>query len=625
MPLTLADFAADPAQLPHPVSAGFDPERPWLTEDLPPIYATKVVRSIFIPMRDGTRLSTDFHIPLGATLQLPLVLVRTPYGKNFSRGALPQILPEQGIIYAVQDVHGRNESEGEFLAYTGQDREDGHDTVSWLAGRPWSNGSIGAMGSSYTGETAAKLAATMHPAHKCNIIMFDGAYAGGHSRNGAYLQGGVVMLRMLFDWFRNYVPKISYGPPAHIDREAWFQSDWASAYALQPVALAPVDMDAQLLTLPVDTMLDRCASPPSEFADMMRRSADPGDPYWAAQGYLTEADHFHTPSLHISGPLERGGSGPDNFRLFRSNGIDASTRDNQYLLFTPAPHSQYHMSSEHTLYGARDFGDTRLPYYRMIVDWFGHWLRGDAPTHRAWPPVRYFTVNSNRWQTAQDWPPEDAKPVSFFLASDGGANTRLGNGRLVPASPGTAASDGFRYDPANPTPDQPPATARDSLGGGYAYRSTIELRDDVLVYTSEPLSEALEVAGFVSVTLHVSSSAPDTDFAAVLVDVDPEGRALHVTHGQARMRYRAGQDRKLWMKPGEIYPVTIDLWHAAITFPAGHRIRLDIASSHFPFFDRNLNTGGDNYTDTHFDIADNRVHHGGIHASALVLPVRSAG
>lgn len=614
MPITVDHFADKDATGPLDRSGGYDPERSFLFDGLAPRFATQVVRGIQIAMRDGTQLSTDFHIPLGAPLPLPVILLRTPYSKAVFRNALPHVFPEQGFIYAVQDVRGRYESQGQFVACGADDRQDGWDTIEWLVDQPWCSGSIGMIGSSYTGETTVKAAATLHPALKACIIQFDGGYSGGNSQNGAYLQGGVTMLRMMFGWYRDYVPEVSYGPPPHIDREEWFAGPWAQTYATQPVALPPVD-DAHLMTLPVHDLLDRAGAPPSAFGEQMRRSADPSDPFWNAQGFATEADRFDVPALHVTGPLERGGSGFDNFRLFRDNAVSARARDNQKLLFTPAPHSMIHLSGPDTRYGLRNFGDTRFPYYLTYVEWFGHWLRGDNNMADDWPAVQYYTANRNAWSMATTWPPEGTRDTSLYLGA---------GGSLGFSAPLRAGSDQYSYDPAAPTPSDPPGAELDILGGGYVDRTRVEARDDVLIYTTDVMTEELTIAGPVNVTLFVSSSAKDTDFVATLVDVQPDGTPINITHGIARMRYLDGFDRRVWMEPGTTYRVTIDLWHAAATFPPGHRIRLEVASSSFPAWDRNLNTGGDNYTDTDWIVADNIVHHGGDTPSAIILPLTAA-
>lgn len=607
MPISEADFRTCTGDETRTHSARYDPERPFLFEELAPRYPTRRVRSVFVPMRDGVRLSTDFHVPVGATLPLPVVLVRTPYDKNQPATAMPALLPEQGIVYAIQDVRGRHESEGTFVACTGQDREDGYDTVAWLAAQPWCNGRVGTLGSSYTGETAAKTAAARHSAHRCCVVMFDGSYSGGASLNGAFLQGGISLFRMLFTWFRDYVPAVSFGPPAGVDREAWFTAPYADVYVTQPVHQPEVDVEAQLRRLPVCDVLDETGAAPSDFAEMMRRAADPGDPYWRSQGFLTDADRFDTPAIFVTGPLERG-SGFDDFRLFRANAASDAARRHQYLWFTPAGHSAYAGCGPDTRFGARDQGDTRFPYYRRLLDWFGHWLC-DAPMDwEQWPRVDYYLQGANRWQAAEDWPPPSTAIRTFHLCKDGGLSVERPTGE---------GERSFTYDPADPTPSEPPGTPMDTLGGGYADRSAVDGRGDVLAYTSAPLEQPLALAGPVRARLRVSTSARDTDVFAVLSSVDAAGRAINITHGFVRMRWREGFLEAKWCVSETVYEVELDLWHAAIELAAGERLRLTISSSHFPMHERNLNTGGDNFTQTQWTIAHNAVHPG----SALVLTV----
>ena len=609
------DFTPEPDDAVAPRSAVFDQERPFLFEGLEPRFATRVVRSVFVPMRDGVRLSTDFHLPLGHTGPLPVVLMRTPYNKRTAYPAIPTVFSEQGFVFAVQDVRGRYESEGEFVACTEQDREDGWDTVSWLAAQSWCDGRVGAMGSSYVGETTGKLAAEGHPNHHASILLFDGAYAEDGIYNGAFCQHGATMLRGLFEWFRDYVPRVSYGPPPSIDREAWFRSPASRLYSSQPVQ-PPVDLDAALRSLPVADMLDRTGAAPSEFGRMMRENADPGSGYWREHRFLTRTDRFATPALHVTGNEEVGGSGARCFRLFRDNASTKLARDHQYLLFAAAPHSGHARASEHTTRRFRDFGDTRFPYYKTFVDWFGRWLRDDAIAVESWPRARFFVTGRNAWDADAAYPPADAAPQRLFLHPGG----------LLAAAPpdADAPAASFLYDPADPTPSDLPGAGSELVGIGFADRAALGERGDVLTYATAPLAEPVEIAGAITLDLHVSSDAPDTDFVAVLLEIDAEGRAVNVTHGIARMRWRDGFDRPRFMRSGEIYPVTIDLWFANIRFCAGSRIGLHIASSHFPYFDRNLNTGADNYTSSDMAVAANTVHHDADHPSALVLPVRGS-
>jgi putative CocE/NonD family hydrolase len=619
-PISAADFALRGEDKIAPRSAMYDEARAFLFEGLEPRFATRVIRSCFIPMRDGVRLSTDFHIPLGATLPLPVILARTPYDKRRASGSTPGTLfAEQGFIYAVQDVRGRCESEGRFVACTGQDREDGYDTVAWLAAQPWCNGRIGAIGSSYVGETAAKLAAMRHPAHRASIIMFDGAYAAGPAYNGAFMQAGAAMLRSLFEWFRDLVPAISYGPPAGIDRQAWFRSAASQAYSTQPVAQPPIDLDATLRTLPVADMLDRTGAAPSEFAAMMRANDRPKSRYWAEQRFLDARDRFEAPALHLTGNEDQGGSGPRLFNLMRTNAASPRARDNQHLIFAASPHSGHARSSSHMIRGARDFGDTRFPYFKTFVDWFGHWLRDDPAPPGEWPKARFFVTGRNQWDEASAYPPVDARPLRLWLH---GGTGRAGT--LHTTAPSEDAPAHYRYDPADPTPSDLPGAGAQLIGVGFADRAPLEARPDLLVYTSPPLGADLEIVGPIAVELSVSSSARDTDFVAVLLEVDAAGRAINITHGITRMRWREGLDRKLLMTPGEIYAARIDLWFANIRIARGNRLRLHIASSHFPFFDRNLNTGDDNYTTTSMKVADNYVHHAPQTPSCLILSARGA-
>lgn len=615
------DFRAGPDDRVGARSAAYTEAKAFLFDGLAPRYPSRAVRSVFVPMRDGIGLSTDFHIPLGAEAKLPVVLLRTPYGKRNAWPDLQKVLPEQGFIFAVQDVRGRHESEGEFLPGTGQDREDGYDTVSWIVAQPWSNGAVGAAGTSYGGETAAKLTATNHPALKASLIMFDGAYAGGNERNGTFLQGGINLLRDLVDWFRLRVPRYPYGPPASVDRRAWFRLPAAQAYSTQPVNPPAVPPD-HLKTLPVYSLLDRLDAPPSAFADFMKQSSDPNGSYWQAQRYLTDSDTFSAAVLHVTGPQEIAGSGPYNFHLFRRNARTQIARDNQYLLFTPAQHSQHAAASEKSWFGARYFGDTRFPYYRTFIDWFDRWLRDTPNAVDRWPRARVFMGGVNRWQDMQDFPAPDVRHLRLYLARGAAGDAR--RGRLTRTKPGYRAEvNRFSYDPADPTPSEPPQTGIDGFGSGYVDRAPLEARPDILVYTTEPLEQDLELAGKVRAVLHVSSTAKDTDFVAILVEADAQGRAINVCHGAVRMRFREGLGKSVPIEPGRIYPIEVDMWFAALRIPAGHAIRLHIASAHFPHFDRNLNTGGNNYEDVTWQVAENGVHHGLDHLSYLELPVRA--
>ena len=350
---------------------------------------------------------------------------------------------------------------------------------------------------------------------------------------------------------------------------------------------------------------------------MVRANADPGGGYFRRQHFPTEADTFAAPALHVTGNEDIGGSGPRCFNLFRRRATTAAARDHQHLIFAAAPHSGHRLAGAHTVRGARDFGDTRFPYYRTFVDWFDHWLRGGAPGVADWPKAKWFVTGRNAWDIGPAYPPADVEPLRLFL--------RPGEGRrggLDLGAPAGQAAMRFRYDPLDPTPSEPPGTQTDLIGASFIDRAALEARSDLLVFDSPPLIRPLEIAGPIRAELSVSSDALDTDFVTVLHEVDARGQAIYVTHGIMRMRWREGFDRARPMTKGQVYRIGIDLWFCNIRFAAGNRLRLHVSSAHFPFFDRNLNTGADNYTTTATYAAENVVHCGAAHPSALILPAR---
>jgi putative CocE/NonD family hydrolase len=270
-------------------------------------------------------------------------------------------------------------------------------------------------------------------------------------------------------------------------------------------------------------------------------------------------------------------------------------------------------------------GDARLDYDALTYGWFDHFLKGeDNGLLDTLPKVRYFTMGLNRWQTSETWPPKGARPTTFYLGSGGKANTRSGDGRLTSKAPAAANADRFTYDPMAPVPSYGGnvcCTGNAVTGGAFDQRK-MEERPDVLVYSSEPFKEGTEVSGPVGVTLYVSSDAKDTDFTVKLLDVYPDGRAYNLDETIQRVRYRNGYDKPIaLMEPGKVYKVAFQPLTTSNFFPAGHRLRVEVSSSNFPRFDRNLNTGGNNYDETKGVVAHNVVHHGPRHPSSVTVTV----
>jgi hypothetical protein len=297
----------------------------------------------------------------------------------------------------------------------------------------------------------------------------------------------------------------------------------------------------------------------------------------------------------------------------------------QYAIIAPTLHCAYKQATENTMAGERSMGDARLDYDELTYGWFDHFLKGaDNRILETQPRVRYFTMGMNRWQSADAWPPPGAAPMTLYLSSAGKANTLDGDGALIPAPPAAGRADSFTYDPADPVPSHGGnvCCTGDAIVGGAFDQRTIEARRDVLVYTSEPLKDGIEASGPIGVTLFVSSNARDTDFTVKLLDVSPDGTAYNLDETIQRLRYREGyQKPPVWMEPGKVYKVAFQPMNTSNLFAAGHRIRIEVSSSNFPRFDRNLNTGGNNYDETAGVVAHNSVHHSAEYASQVTLTV----
>jgi putative CocE/NonD family hydrolase len=270
-------------------------------------------------------------------------------------------------------------------------------------------------------------------------------------------------------------------------------------------------------------------------------------------------------------------------------------------------------------------GDARLDYDALVYGWFDTWLKGDDDGFLdSLPKVQYFTMGSNVWQSAETWPPPGIEPETYYLSSDSGANSVFGDGLLSTTAPTAAGRDDFVYDPTFPVPSYGGnvcCTGNAIRAGSFDQRQ-MEARDDILVYSTEPLAEGVEVTGKIDITLYVSSDARDTDFTVKLIDVYPDGRAYNLDETIQRVRYREGYDREVFMEPGEVYEVNVSPMTTSNWFGPGHRIRIEVSSSNFPRFDRNLNTGGNNFDESEGVVANNTVHFSAEHPSRIRLPIQ---
>ncbi|MFN0177680.1 MAG: CocE/NonD family hydrolase [Gemmatimonadales bacterium] len=573
-----------------------------------PKFVVSLERNVAVPMRDGVVLRADIYRPVNGPDRLPVVLMRTPYNKAAFQDAgtprplgPPAFFAGQGYVVVVQDIRGQYESNG-FFQVQNDDGRDGFDTIDWIVKRPWSTGKVGTYGCSYLGEVQMLLAKMRHPNHAAMIPQSaSGATgpAGGFYTNWGAYEGGAFTLSTVFGWFRRAGHQVKNGP------------------------VPEIDFAATLKTLPLATMAERAGYAPSEFRRFV--SSAPADSFWAAKGYLTDQDRFDVPALHVNSWLDVT---PEQTMylvgLLQRNSVSAKARDNQFVIMSPTTHCASEAATTDTKVGDRSVGDARLDYYRIYLDWFDHWLKGVDNGALKRPKIEYYVMGKNAWRTAPSWPVPGSTPVRYHLSSRTSAATVRGDGQLTTAIPTKTGKDTFEYDPERPFPSRGGTiccTGNPADQPGIFDQSDLESRADLLVYSTPPLERVVTIAGTVKAVLYVSSDAKDTDFTAKLLDVSPDGRSWNIVNGILRARYREGIARKVWMAKDKIYRVEVSLKATAYQFPVGHRIRLHVSSSDFPAYDRNLNTGGNNYDETTWVKATNAVHFGPRQPSHLLLPV----
>ncbi len=544
-------------------------------------YEVEVERDVMVPMRDGVRLATDIYRPLGAGDRLPVILIRTTYNK--AQHGPARVFAERGYVVVVQDERGKWASEGEFAFPCKQSsRYDGYDIVEWVASQPWSNGRVGTYGCSRLGENQLLLAAERHPAHVAMIPQSGRGAVGPHSYGGAF------PLSMAAGWH----PRA--GTKDRTDGDA------------------QIPLPEGLHYLPTVDIMQNYGVGPTDWEDLVTNPIE--DPWWQTHGYITESDSFATPALMVNSWYDE--QTLQLFNLMQQNAVDKRTRQHQYVIISPMTHCRSEMASEHTRVGELYVGDARFPYWETYLRWFDYWLRGVDNGVTGIPRVQYYVTGANEWRSADEWPVPGVRPAQLYLRSGGEAGERMDDGVLSHQPPeANQPTDRYVYNPGNPVP------SRGGILSGAYDQSDIEQRADVLVYSTPPLDDLLDVVGPMHATLYVSSSSPDTDFTVKLVDVHPDGQAFNIQEGILRARYREGFDRAVWMGPGEVYEIKVDLHATAHRFLPGHRVRVEVSSSNFPEFDRNLNTGGDNVTEAEWEIAENTIHHSPTHPSHLLLPV----
>lgn len=581
---------------------------------------------VMVPMRDGVRLATDIYRPKDVDGKLPLIFIKTPYDFNEFGGSSLNWAWEavsRGYAVAVQNERGRYYSEGEW-EILGNPRTDGYDALTWFAAQEWSNGAVGTLGCSSSAEWQMALAAQGHPAHKAMVPMASGAgigRVGEFHEQGNWYKGGVhqtLFTVWLYSVQQQVYPRFAPGTS---------QEDLQRFRKMYDLAaeMPDVDWKKQLRKLPAIDWLEGAGGNYGPMQAMMKRT--PADNGWYEGGLYHDNEDFAVPAFWFNSWFDVS-QGP-NLALFnhaRENGTTRRVRNGQHVLIAPTLHCGFYRIPEHEDYMAGDLnvGNATFPLYEQMFGFFDYYLKDEkTDAYSDLPRVQYYTMGKNEWASADAWPPESARPVTMYLDSGGSANSLFGDGTLATRMGDGAPADSFSYDPMNPVPALGGGVCcnRDAALGGSFDQRGIEARADVLVYTSEPLDEDTEVTGSIRATLFVSSSAKDTDFTVKLVDVHPDGTAYNVDDTIFRARYREGYDKQVFMTEGEVYELNPTPMSTSYQFREGHRIRVEVSSSKFPQYMRNLNTGGNNYDETEGVVAINTLHHSADYPSKIVLPV----
>lgn len=563
-------------------------------------------RGVQISMRDGVKLTADVYRP-DDNEKHPALIMTIMASRNNSTlvggnlfGPLPMV--DQGYAIVVVEARGRSDSEGMWKPWI-EDGKDGYDRVEWAAAQPWCDGAVGVYGNCHL-MYPALATAVENPPHLKAALLYMGAT---NPHNGWIYSNGALELSFNLYW--------NGGSPS--------ASDIA---ARDPAVVQEVQDSLQKFysnkagsanTLPLTDMMVQ-----PYWKEFLSHPAY--DDYWKAVDLLRRVDEIKVPILHISGWYDLMLRGHlDLNRALHTQG-DPDLRQHHRVILGPWDHETYlGFRMSHT--GDRDFGPGCMTGPALISgvanQWFDRWLKGKETPFMPGSGARYFSTGDNSWKEISSWPPASTQ-TNFYLHSAGRANTKFGDGSLDTERPGSEPPDSYVYDPMDPVPTAGGRTLL-TIPAGIRNQALIEERADVLVYSTPILTAPVSIAGQVMLTLYAASSAVDTDFTAKLVDVEPDGYCANVAEGIVRARYRNGDDHEEFLTPGEVTKFEIDLWDVAHTFNPGHRIRLEVSSSNFPHFDRNLNSEVVPALGGLEDVqkAAQQVFHNSQYPSHLALPV----
>ncbi len=574
-----------------------------------------VVKDVMVTARDGLKLATDIYKPKTEG-KYPVILCRLPYGKNFA-GNAGRLFAQRGYIFVIQDCRATFESEGEVFIPFVNDDDDGRDTVKWISEQPWFNGKLGAWGGSYFGYTQWVIAdddpymkafyplITTPSLYK--LIFTGGAFhyrlATAWSAGVGKQSGGSSLSALVSSGTKKIGPEEGfYNMPMKPDFKYSFEELGKMDIQHLAVALGLASADAPNKPYPDATK------------KMIELFAYPGFAYHSKVfNYFDRYKEVKAPAMLVAGWYDIFLKAQlEDFEAMKEMAPEPA-RSGTRMIIGPWAHGAV---------GSKDIGKEAksMAMFRdmFMIDWFDYWMKGEQNGVESMAPVRIYVMGKNVWRDEKEWPLARTEWVDWYLHSQGKANTALGNGWLSAEKPGFESTDEFKYDPQNPVM---------TLGGnnlmeneGAEEQTLNEKREDVLVFTSAPVKEELEITGPLKVVLFASSSERDTDFMAKLCVVKADGRSINLADGAIRARYREGYDDPSAITPNKVYEYTIDLWATSYAFQPGEKIRVQISSSNFPRFDRNTNCAGDggpNCRKTAYQI----IYHDEKHPSRIILPL----
>ena len=527
----------------------------------------------------------------------------------------------RGYVYVVQNERGRFFSEGEW-DILGTPITDGYDALEWMSKQKWSNGKVGLIGCSSTAEWQMAVASQNHPALAAMVAQGFGAGVGRVGKfmeQGNWYRGGAQQMLFTSWLYGTQHDKMAPVLPKGIQQNDLLRIQ--KFYDMGP-EMPKVDWALGLKHLPVQDIIKNAQGADGIYEKMIVRK--PNDPAWFNGGLYHDNMSLEVPAYWFVSWYDV--SSAPNIALFnqvRNAAKSKNVADNQYLVIAPVLHCSFKRATENTIVGERSVGDARLNYDELTWGWFDMLLKDQQNDFKATQPrVRYYTMGSNKWQQAESFPLPNTEIKDFFLSSAGKANTRNGDGALLLTPPSKDIPDAFMYDPMNPVGSYGGnvCCTGNAVQGGSFDQSQMELRNDILVYTSEKLVEGVEITGFIESTLFVSSTGLDTDVTIKLIDVYPDGKAYNLDETIQRLRYRDGYDKEVFMEKNKVYKVDLTPMVTSNYFAAGHKIRIEVSSSNFPRFDRNLNTGGNNYDEAKGIVVENKIHHSKQYPSVIKLP-----